>query len=110
MSWRDTIRKLRDGDSAFALYPDDIAHFIRDNLLHNIEAGELLTDRLLPYLEGEAIARLEKHTGARPTYVPDRRADPDGWRTTWVRNAWAGDAAAPVQHSQRQPSHWQCGA
>lgn len=56
----DAVVRIGDGASRFSVYPDELAHNIRDRMLHNERAGEpVLLTRLLPYFEREALARLK---------------------------------------------------
>lgn len=87
MSYEDTHRPINDGTRPFQVYPGEIAHTIRDNYLHNIEAGQAcVTEWMLPSLEQEAIARL-RHAGISPIPVPDKRSDPEYWRQRWANEA-----------------------
>lgn len=81
------LRPIRDGSAPFYDDPDDIAWHLKDNAIRNIEAGQpYITEVTLPYLEIEAISRMEKRMGLMVD-APDRRKEPDLWRAKWVCEA-----------------------
>lgn len=78
-----------DAPPKFQVYPEEIAHTLRDNFLHNIEAGDdCMTRLMLPHLEHEAIVRLHA-AGVGPAVESRKHLWPtdDHVRGLWVSAA-----------------------